>query len=173
MSVLKKCPQIDSLIIITPGVQKLRAPLNSSKNPGPDAIPCRFLNELAQLAPVLTSLHNQSLAEGLLRDDWLQANVCPIFKNRNSYVASNYRPVSLTSVACNVSMLLASMRWTISTRITYCLTDSMDFTMSIHMKANLSQTCMSCRCTTMIKSKLIWLSLTFQKLSIWSPIGAS
>jgi len=37
---------------------------------------------------------------GTLPADWLKANVSPVFKKGNQIHASNYRPISLTSICC-------------------------------------------------------------------------
>jgi hypothetical protein len=50
----------------------------------------------AEIAPVLTAIFNQSLKTGILPEDWLKANIAPIFKKGNKNLAENYRPVSLT-----------------------------------------------------------------------------
>ena len=38
----------------------------------------------------------------MLPEDWLTANVIPIYKKGNKHEAANYRPISLTSVYCKV-----------------------------------------------------------------------
>ena len=45
-------------------------------------------------------MHNETLAQGTVPDDWRQANVAPIFKKGEKYDAANYRPVSLTCICC-------------------------------------------------------------------------
>ena len=35
-------------------------------------------------------------------DDWKEANVSPAFKKDEKYKASNYRPISLTSIVCKL-----------------------------------------------------------------------
>ncbi len=96
-------PDIANLNITTNGVEKLLTKLVTSKAPGPDNIPNTLLKELsAELAPVLTSLFNQSLHSGQLPDDWKNANVSPVFKKDDKHTASNYRPVSLTCVCCKL-----------------------------------------------------------------------
>ena len=54
----------------------------------------------SEIAPILTLIYNESLAQGTVPDDWRQANVAPIFKKGEKYNAANYRPVSLTSICC-------------------------------------------------------------------------
>ena len=45
-------------------------------------------------------LFNKTLAEGKLPEDWKTANITAIHKKGNRKLASNYRPVSLTSLIC-------------------------------------------------------------------------
>ena len=40
--------------------------------------------------------------KGILPADWKSANVTPIFKKGDRSKSGNYRPVSLTSVACKI-----------------------------------------------------------------------
>ena len=54
----------------------------------------------AEIAQVLACIFNQSLAQGRIPEDWLQANVAPIYKKGEKYDPSNYRPVSLTCICC-------------------------------------------------------------------------
>ena len=83
------------------GVRKLLLQLKPHKASGPDRIPNRVLKELAwELAPLLTALYNQSLASGTIPDDWSRALVTPVYKKGDVHEPSNYRPVSLTTVAC-------------------------------------------------------------------------
>ncbi|KAK3095084.1 hypothetical protein FSP39_010107 [Pinctada imbricata] len=83
------------------GVKKLLGKLGTHKASGPDNIPNMMLKNCAEeLAPVLTNIFQQSLDTGTLPKDWRNANISPVFKKGNKHVASNYRPVSLTSVCC-------------------------------------------------------------------------
>ena len=54
----------------------------------------------AEIAPVLACIFNRSLAQSRVPDDWLQANVVPIYKKGEKYDPANYRPVSLTCICC-------------------------------------------------------------------------
>ena len=77
--------------------------INPSKAARPDQIPCRILKELSKvLAPMLTIIYRQSLDAGKLPKQWLHANVTPVFKKGTTCLAENYRPVSLTCVACKI-----------------------------------------------------------------------
>ena len=59
-----------------------------------------------QLAPILTTIlstiYRASLQQATVPEEWKKANVVPIFKKRDHSAASNYRPVSLTSIASKV-----------------------------------------------------------------------
>ena len=69
----------------------------------PDEIPARILKEYAhEFAPHLASFYNVSLSRGEVPSDWRQANVIPVFKKGEKYLASNYRPVSLTCICYKV-----------------------------------------------------------------------
>ena len=96
-------PPIAHLSISTKGVGKLLTGLNPSKASGHDSIPCRILKELAvELAPVLSSIYDQSLKQGVLPKCWTQAQVTPVFKKGSKRLAENYRPVSLTCITFEI-----------------------------------------------------------------------
>ena len=91
------------ITIFVEGVEKLLVNLNPNKATGPDGISPRVLKEFAhEIAPVLTLIYQRSIDTGILPLDWKQANISPIFKKGERSKASNYRPVSLTSVACKI-----------------------------------------------------------------------
>ena len=54
------------------------------------------------MAQPLYLIFRKSLDEGVVPDDWKQANVTPIYKKGKKIDPSNYRPISLTSVPCKV-----------------------------------------------------------------------
>ena len=63
------------------GSEKILDRLNPHKSSGPDDLSARVLKECsADIAPVLAYIFNQSLAQGKVPEDWLQANVAPIYK---------------------------------------------------------------------------------------------
>ena len=47
-------------------------------------------------------IFGRSLAEGEIPDEWREANITPLFKKGSRLAASNYRPVSLTSICCKL-----------------------------------------------------------------------
>ena len=85
------------------GVQKLLESLTVNKASGPHGVPTYLLRELShELAPILASFFQQSLDQGQLPNDWIKANVVPILKKGKRSLASNYRPLSLTSVTSKI-----------------------------------------------------------------------
>ena len=77
--------------------------LKESLAPGPDGIHAKVLKECSEnLAQPLYLIFRKSLDEGVVPDDWKQANVTPIYKKGKKIDPSNYRPISLTSVPCKV-----------------------------------------------------------------------
>lgn len=96
-------PVIGTLHVHSNGVEEHLAGINPSKAAGPDSVPCRILKELSSShAPVLTAIFQQSLDTGVLPTAWSTAYVTPVFKKGSSSLPENYRPVSLTCVACKI-----------------------------------------------------------------------
>ena len=92
-------------VILTENVvlEKLKT-LHPSKSPGPDALHPKTLQTLADvLAKPLFMFYTASLKLGKLPKAWKMANISAIFKNKGKKDdAENYRPVSLTSIACKM-----------------------------------------------------------------------
>ena len=79
------------------------AEMPSSAAPGPDKFPCIILKECAtQLAPVLCKLWKAAFDTGQTAEIFKHQTIVPIFKKGNRGLASNYRPVSLTSHLCKL-----------------------------------------------------------------------
>ena len=75
------CPNLNQIIVTSLGVQKLLESLTVNKASGPHGVPKYIPRELShELAPILASLFQQSLDQGQLPNDWIKANVVPIFK---------------------------------------------------------------------------------------------
>ena len=91
-------------ITITPEeVKKMLDNLNPNKSPGPDGIHPRVVRELSsELAKPLRGIFQLTLETGQLPTEWKLGHVSPIFKRAAKLQPGNYRPVSLTSVACKV-----------------------------------------------------------------------
>ncbi len=70
---------------------------------GPDGIPPAFYKLLAiELAKPLSIIFEVSFQSGSVPDIWLTAIVLPIFKKGSVSDPNNYRPISLTCVACKI-----------------------------------------------------------------------
>ena len=92
-------PDIPNLRIHQNGVLKLLKNLKPHKAPGPDNITPTILKETArEIAPALTLLFQASIDQQTIPKDWKTALITPIFKKGDRSKASNYRPVSLTSI---------------------------------------------------------------------------
>ena len=97
------CSKINTITISAPGVTKLLRDINPYKASGPDDIPSQVLKTLAsQIGPSLAIIFQVSLDSGKLPTDWLSAKVPCAFKKGDRHLASNYRPISLTSVSCKI-----------------------------------------------------------------------
>ena len=53
-------------------------------------------------AECLSLIYNKSIEEGELPLDWKTAHVTPVYKSGSQHFASNYRPISLTSIPCKL-----------------------------------------------------------------------
>ena len=96
-------PPMPDIIITTEGVASLLHGLNPNKATGPDDIPARILQLTAnEIAPALQIIFQKPLDTGKLPLSWSQANIAPIFKKGDRSLASNYRPISLTSICCKI-----------------------------------------------------------------------
>ena len=73
------------------------------KASGPDEVPARLLQSLAaEVAPALTLIFEQSIQTGKLPSHWKKAWITPVIKKGARAEPANYRPVSLTSIACKI-----------------------------------------------------------------------
>ena len=102
---MKTPPQktMDDIVISPLGIQKLLSKIKPFKATGPDNIPPFILKELShEIAPIFSILFQASLFQSKLPADWKIAHVAPIFKKGDPLLASNYRPVSLTSIPSKI-----------------------------------------------------------------------
>ena len=77
--------------------------LKLTKSPGPDMLHPRVLYEARQeIAYPLALIFNRSFDSKQLPLDWRSANISAIYKKGSKKDASNYRPISLTSVVCKI-----------------------------------------------------------------------
>ena len=80
-------------------MRKILLQLKVDKSPGPDNIHPYFLKETAnELAIPLNIIFNKSLESSEIPDEWKKGKITALFKKGSKKVASNYRPVSLTSI---------------------------------------------------------------------------
>ena len=83
------------------GVVKLLNNLKIHKASVPGGLSARVLKECSsEIAPILALINNDSLDQGAVPGDLLQANVARVFKKVEKYDAANYRLVSLTCICC-------------------------------------------------------------------------
>ena len=93
-------PPMSDITFTANGIEHLLKNLKPGKAAGPDDIPTWILKICAvQVAPILQVIFTQSLNSGTLPNDWLTANVIPIYKKG---IPANYRPISLTAACCKV-----------------------------------------------------------------------
>ena len=86
----KECTDIEIIEIIRN--------LQNSKATGPNSIPTNLLKIASPIiVPILTSLINKSLNQGVFPSILKFADVCPIFKKNDPEKCENYRPISLLS----------------------------------------------------------------------------
>ena len=96
-------PVMPDILITKEGVVKLLNGINASKACGPDLIPSQILKEGAsEIGEILQAIFQQSIITGSVPYDWRTANISAIYKKGDKSIASNYRPVSLTSVTCKL-----------------------------------------------------------------------
>ena len=97
----KAIPEQSKLKITVEMVKGLLSVLKVQKSPGPDGIHPRFMQELAtELCKPLAMIFEKSIETAKLPKQWKVARVSAIFKKGNKKLASNYRPVSITSIVC-------------------------------------------------------------------------
>ena len=84
-------------------VYRYLSSLPSKSSITPDSVPQFFLKKCAvSLALPLSLIFKASFHSSYVPKIWRQAIVRPLFKKGNRSIASNYRPVSLTSAVCRV-----------------------------------------------------------------------
>ena len=98
--------QTDTKVELKLSIEMIRKEIlsiNPNKSIGPDEVHPVMLKELVDyVSPPLFLVMSKSLAEGKLPTDWRLAHVTPIYKRGPKNIAENYRPVSLTSIACRL-----------------------------------------------------------------------
>ena len=101
--ILSSTSKMESISVSLNGIVKLLKDLNPHKAAGPDQSKPLVLQRLRDvIAPILQVNFQRSLDTGRLPKNWSTAFVCPLFKKGDTSLASNYRPISLTSILCKV-----------------------------------------------------------------------
>ena len=96
-------PSVPDILVHPNGVMKLLEYNNPHKAIGPDDISGMFLKTMrSELVDILTLIFQASLSQGHIPSSWKQAYISPMFKKEDRSKASNYRPVSLTSICCKL-----------------------------------------------------------------------
>ena len=62
-----------------------------------------------ELGPILTRIFQSSLGNGTVLNDWREALIVPLVKKGDRNIASNYRPLSLTSSRIHLTTLITSL----------------------------------------------------------------
>ena len=77
--------------------------VDPNKSTTPECIHPRIIKECAnQLAPALCHIYKMSLNTGSVPTKWKHGTVSPIHKSGTRHEASNYRPITITSLLCRV-----------------------------------------------------------------------
>ena len=86
-------PSIQSLEFNTNDIQLLLERLETTK--APDQIPTKVVKLCANvIVPVLQVIYTQSLEQATVSQEWLSANITPVFKKGNRSTPANYQPNS-------------------------------------------------------------------------------
>ena len=94
---------LESVIIDSEKVRKYLSTLNPTKSSGPDNMHPKLFKELSDIiAEPLSEVFRKSIEEGVLPQCWKNANITAIFKKGDKSSASNYRPISLTSILVKI-----------------------------------------------------------------------
>jgi len=92
-------PNMDFPIINEEDILNRLKQINNDKSPGPDVLHPRILYEVRnEIVNALRIFVNHSLLNHQVPQDWRAGNISPIFKKGVRTDASNYRPISLTSI---------------------------------------------------------------------------
>ena len=96
-------PKLEDIIITASIIFDELNKLKTDKSPGPEGWPLCIFKECSEhLSIPLSILFNKSFQSGVLPSEWKIAFVTPIHKKGSQHLASNYRPVSLTSTVVKV-----------------------------------------------------------------------
>ena len=95
--------KIDLSVFSASNILKYLLNLDVHKAPGVDGMHPSVLKNCASIFAVcLSRLFIVSYTSGIVPNAWKESNISPIFKKGTRTEALNYRPVSLTSIACKI-----------------------------------------------------------------------
>ena len=98
-----KSEQLGQLFVTPEMIAKTIKKMKDNKSPGVDGIPPKLLKEIVeQISTPLAKVFNLSPEEGIVPSEWKESNITPLFKKGSRNKPENYRPVSLTSVICQL-----------------------------------------------------------------------
>jgi len=151
-------PVLTDLVIKTEGVAKLLRNLNPAKACGPDNIPSRILKECADtIAPAVSCIFSRSVQTGQLPSDWLTANISSVFKKGDRSKAENYRPISLTSVACKLlEHIICRTFETTWKSTTYSVIETTASDRDTPLRPSCLPLCLTSSDPTTLESRLMW-----------------
>ena len=100
----KRCEtEITDPIIDLEDVKRRVKKLNANKYPGPDGIHPKVYKELDEkIAHPLYMIFKRSLEEGKIPIPWKTAKISALHKKESKSDPNNYRPISLTCIACKM-----------------------------------------------------------------------
>ena len=85
-------------------ISKKITELNTNKSPGPDNMHPRVVKELSLvIVNPFYYIFNLSIKTGKIPSGWKLGSISEIYKNKGSeHCVENYRPISLSSIACKI-----------------------------------------------------------------------
>ena len=91
-------------LVVTPELEASKINnMKDNKSTGVGGISPKTLKEtVEQISTPLAHVFNISLREGIVPLEWKEANIIPLFKRGSRSKSVNHRPVSLTSVICQL-----------------------------------------------------------------------
>ena len=94
---------LEEIVVLEKDVEDVLKCLDTNKAYGPDNVSPRLVKEAGPaIVGILTKIFNKSLLLAKFPFIWKRANVLPIFKKAEEFIATNYRPVSLLSVLSKI-----------------------------------------------------------------------
>ena len=98
-------------------IKEIIKELEKRKTIGPDSVSGYMLKKCRQEmdVPVFFYIIECSLKTGTVPKEWKKADIMLIYKNWNNEEPLNYKPVSLTSIVCNICEKIIEEQWIIIT----------------------------------------------------------